>query len=80
MSNAKCVLFERTALTVLLLSLCPYVRAQSPYGRAARQTIPFVADQQDELGDVWHTEIDVRLAELRAPRALCAAGGARADR
>jgi hypothetical protein len=60
MSNAKCVLFGRTALTVLLLSLCSYAHAQSPYGRAARQTIPFVIDQLDELGPKWTTEIDIR--------------------
>lgn len=48
-----------TVLAVLSWGVCPPVHAQSPYGLAARQTIPEVIDQQDERGPLRSTEVDV---------------------
>ena len=51
-------------LAVLLVGACPFAHAQSPYGLAARQTIPFVIDQVVEPPgggkvSVWNTELSV---------------------
>jgi hypothetical protein len=59
MSKGNPLPVNRTALAVLLLGVSPHVLAQSPYGLAARQTIPWVIDQLDERGPVWDTEINV---------------------
>lgn len=60
MSNPKWVLLWRAVLTVALLGPCLGVHAQSPYGLAARQSIPFVIEQRDDLGlPAWTTEISI---------------------
>ena len=59
MSHLKSACFKRAVVAVLLLGSCPYVQAQSPYGRASRQTMPFVLVEGTDRGDVWSTEIDI---------------------
>jgi len=59
MSKGNPVPFKQMAVAVLLLGLPASVRAQSPYGLSARQTIPWVIDLVDERGTLWNTEIDV---------------------
>jgi len=51
-----CVL---TSAAVLLPATCATLLAQSPYGLAARQTIPFVISQASDKGPLWSTEITV---------------------
>jgi hypothetical protein len=60
MSNAKSVLLRRTALALVLLGPCLEGHAQSPYGLAARQSIPLVIEERDDRGlPVWTTEITI---------------------
>ena len=59
MSHLKSAFLERAVLAVLLMGCGPYVHAQSPYGLAARQTIPFVMDYREFEVPVWATEIDI---------------------
>jgi hypothetical protein len=59
MSKGNPLPVNRMALAVLVLGFSPHVLAQSPYGLAARQTIPWVIDQLDERGPVWETEINI---------------------
>jgi len=59
MSHLKSAFLERAVLAVILVGSCRYVHAQSPYGLAARQTIPFVIDYREFEVPVWRTEIDI---------------------
>jgi hypothetical protein len=52
-------LWPGLCLAVLTWALGSPVHAQSPYGLAARQTIPFVIDEGDIAGPVRSTEINV---------------------
>jgi len=60
MEIRRLVTSSRLALTASFLCLCLPAQAQSPYGLAARQTIPFVIDQQDLAGGppLWTTELN----------------------
>jgi len=59
METHRLVTSARLAFIALFLCWCLPAQAQSPYGLAARQTIPFVIDQQDEAGGppLWTTEV-----------------------
>ena len=61
MAIAKPGRLEVAALTILVLGAYPSVRAQSPYGLAARQSIPLVMEERDDRGlPVWTTQIEIR--------------------
>src|SRR2546425_10849520 len=44
---------------MLFLAIGAGVEAQSPYGLAARQTIPYVISEVSDNGQGWSTEINV---------------------
>jgi hypothetical protein len=49
----------RALATVEFLGLTVAAHAQSPYGLAARQSIPWVIDQPSDLQPMWRTEVNV---------------------
>jgi len=61
MSTRTCVLLTSATLTVLFVGASRLdVHAQSPYGLAARQSIPLVIEERDDTGTpVWTTEISI---------------------
>jgi hypothetical protein len=60
METRRLATFARLTLAAIVLSSSAAAHAQSPYGLAARQTIPFVIDLQDVAGGpaLWLTELD----------------------
>lgn len=60
MFKRSTVALKQTALIIALFGANAVAHGQSPYGLAARQTIPWVVDHRDERGTtLWETEIDI---------------------
>ena len=57
MQKRTFVLWARVAAFAIVMAWPAGTVAQSPYGLAARQTIPFVITTGDDLGGGWRTEI-----------------------
>jgi hypothetical protein len=59
MWEGKPVFVRCAFLAAVVLGVSLHAQAQSPYGLAARQTIPWVIDQPSDIAPMWNTEINI---------------------